>query len=252
MADDMADRAAESPVEPRPDRRRELAERLERVRAQIADAARVAGRGADDVTLVVVTKTWPASDVALLADLGVRDVGENRHQEAEAKAAEVAGLGVDVRWHFIGQIQSNKAARIARYADVVHSVDSTRVAQRLNAGAHAVDRTIDCLIQVSLDPDPAAQGRGGLAPDDVWPVAQAIDNAGALRLAGVMGVAPLGGDPRSAYALLSEVATRLRVTHPDADWISAGMSGDFVPAVEAGATHVRVGSAVLGERPPLG
>jgi pyridoxal phosphate enzyme (YggS family) len=236
------------------DRRAEIETNLAAVRAEVAGAASSVGRDPAEVTLVVVTKTWPASDVALLAELGVRDIGENRHQEAEDKSAALADLAaaVGLRWHFIGQIQSNKAPRIAHYADVVHSVDSARVAQRLNAGAHAVNRTVDALVQVSLDPDPGAAGRGGVAPADVEEVARAIDTAGALRLAGVMGVAPLGAAPEDAYALLHEVSVRLRTVYPAATWVSAGMSGDFVPAIKAGATHVRVGSAILGERPVLG
>ena len=155
-------------------RRAELAANLDELHSEIAAAARSVGRDPSDVTLVVVTKTWPVSDIALLAELGVRDVGENRHQEAEEKATALADLAAEVglRWHFIGQIQSNKAPRIAHYADVVHSVDSVRVAQRLNAGAHSADRTIDALIQVSLDPDPRSAGRGGVAPDDVADVAR--------------------------------------------------------------------------------
>ncbi len=152
---------------------RELAARLKTVRAEIAAAAAAAGRSADDVTLIVVTKTWPASDVRILADLGVTDVAENRHPEAEDKARELADLGLT--WHFVGQIQTNKANRIAGYADVVHSVDSVRLAQRLNAGAHHHDRVVDCLVQVSLDPSEASAGRGGVAPAEVGEVAAAID-----------------------------------------------------------------------------
>lgn len=236
-----------------PGRREELAGRLAAVRARIAEAATRAGRQPDDVTLVVVTKTWPAADARLLAELGVRDVGENKHPEAEHKAAELADL--PLRWHFIGQIQSNKAARIARYADVVHSVDSTRLAQRLNAGAHNAERTVDCLVQVNLDPPGGNASRGGVPADDpdlLAQVAAAVDGAEALRLRGVMGIAPLGGDADTAYARLAAAATALRAEYPQADLLSAGMTGDFEVAIAHGATHVRVGSAILGERPPLG
>jgi pyridoxal phosphate enzyme (YggS family) len=232
------------------DRRAELAERLAAVDAAIAEAAESSGRRRDDVVLVVVTKTWPESDVRLLHGLGVRDVGENRHPEAENKAVGLADL--DLTWHFIGQIQSNKAPRIARYSDVVHSVDSIRVAHRLNAGAHGSGRVVDCLVQVSLDPEEAAHGRGGIPADDIDAVAAAIEDAEALRLRGVMGVAPLGGDAAAAYQRLAEASRRLRAEHPAATLISAGMTGDFAEAVRAGATHVRVGSAILGERPLLG
>lgn len=232
------------------ERKAEIAARLEAVEATIADAASAAGRSRDEVVLVVVTKTWPESDIRALAELGVRDIGENRHPEAENKAAALADL--DVTWHFIGQIQSNKAPRIASYSHVVHSVDSVRLAQRLNAGAHGHGRVVDCFAQVSLDPDDAsARGRGGAATADLADVARAIDDSEGLRLRGVMGIAPLAGDAAAAYARLAAVSQGLRADFPHATAISAGMTGDFVEAIRAGATHVRVGSAILGERPPL-
>ena len=226
----------------------EIAARLDVVRRRIQAAAVSSGRDADAITLVVVTKTWPVSDLELLLDLGVTDLGENKHQEAEEKAAALVGR--DVMWHFVGQVQSNKATKIAGYADVVHSVDSVRVAQRLNAGAHRADRQVSCLIQVNLDPDHGAEaaGRGGVTVASVDELAHAIETAGRLQLAGVMGVAPLGADPAPAYATLAEASTRLRGGYPAATVISAGMSGDFEAAIMAGATHVRVGSAVLGDR----
>jgi pyridoxal phosphate enzyme (YggS family) len=228
----------------------EIAERLAAVDATIAEAASAVGRRREDVVLVVVTKTWPQSDVRILHELGVRDVGENRHPEAETKALALGDLGLT--WHFIGQIQSNKAPRIAAYSDVVHSVDSIRLAQRLNAGAHGQGRVVDCFVQVSLDPEAEhARGRGGAASNDVSEVAHAIDDAEVLRLRGVMGVAPLGGDAAAAYGRLAAVSARLRADFPEATAISAGMTADFVEAIKAGATHVRVGSAILGERPPL-
>ncbi len=197
---------------------------------------------------MVITKTWPISDLDILIDLGVTDLGENKHQEAEDKAAALRDRGV--RWHFVGQIQSNKATKIAAYADVVHSVDSVRIAQRLNSGAHRTDRQLSCLIQVSLDSADTAEtsGRGGVSRAQIGELADSIENAGRLDLAGVMGVAPLGEDPGPAYRRLAEALDRLRETHPGATAMSAGMSGDFEEAIKAGATHVRVGSAVLGER----
>ena len=227
----------------------ELGRRLRAVQNQIDDAARRGGRSAADIVLVVVTKTWPTSDIAILHDLGVRDVGENRHQDAEAKAAELSGL--DLTWHFIGQVQSNKAARIAGYADVVHSVDSVKVATRLAAGARSASREVECFVQVSLDEESAAAGRGGVSPDRVGDIAAALHAAASVRLRGVMGVAPLGGDADAAYRRLAETGRRLRELYPAATGMSAGMSGDLAAAISAGATHVRVGSAVLGERPPL-
>ena len=232
------------------DRRAALARGLADVRRRIATAARATGRDPDEVTLIVVTKTWPTSDIVLLHELGVRDIGENRHQEAETKSAELADL--DITWHFIGQIQSNKAARIASYADVVHSVDSAKVARRLQRGAHDRGHAVDCLLQVSLDPVERAEGRGGLPPAEIEAVAAVVEQSGALRLRGVMGVAPLGKDAAPAYDKLVQIGRDLQVGHPSADLVSAGMSNDFEVAIKAGATHVRVGSAILGERAPLG
>ncbi|HEX2893080.1 MAG TPA: YggS family pyridoxal phosphate-dependent enzyme [Marmoricola sp.] len=230
------------------DRRAELAANLEIVRGRIRNACTSAGRDPDEVALVVVTKFFPESDVRLLADLGVGAVGENRHQEASAKAAACADLGLS--WHFIGSIQSNKAVAITAYADVVESVDRVKLVRALDRGAHEHGRTLDCLVQVSLDP-PGAEGRGGATPEDVPAVAEAIADAEALRLRGVMAVAPLGEPPLPAFERLAAVSADLRRVHPGATWVSAGMSGDLEDAIRCGATHVRVGSAVLGPRPPI-
>lgn len=229
------------------ERRAELAANLAEVRGRIDAACRAAGRDPAEVTLIVVTKTWPADDVRLLADLGVRDVGENRDQEAAPKAAACAGLGL--RWHFVGQLQTNKAKSVVHYADVVHSVDRPHLVQALAAAADRAGRRVGCLVQVRLEP---VEGRGGAAPADVLAVADRIAGAKALELLGVMAVAPLGEPPEPAFARLAEVAAAVRREHPDATWVSAGMSGDLEAAVAAGATHVRVGTAVLGRRPPLG
>ncbi|MBU8856164.1 MULTISPECIES: YggS family pyridoxal phosphate-dependent enzyme [unclassified Micromonospora] len=245
----------ESQTAVRPERRDELAAGLARVRARIADACAAAGRQRDEVTLVAVTKTYPAADVVALAGLGVTDVGENRDQEAAPKAEAVAGAGAAPRWHFIGQLQRNKARSVVRYADVIQSVDSVRLAAALDAAAGAVrDRPLDVLVQVSIDGDPA---RGGALPGSadpqrgLDPVAAAVAGADGLRLAGLMAVAPLGWEPDRAFARLAEVAAALRADHPGATVLSAGMSGDLESAVGHGATHVRVGSALLGMRPAL-
>lgn len=229
-------------------RRDELAERLVLVRDRIARSAERCGRSPEDVTLVVVTKTWPSDDVRRLCDIGVSDFGENRLQEAERKAAELRDLPIS--WHFIGQIQSNKAHRVAKFASLVHSVDSVKVATRLDGGAEREGRSVDCLVQLNLDPGDRAAGRGGVRSVSLEDVASAVEAAPALRLAGVMGVAPLRADPVGAYRQLAADAKRLQALHPRARLLSAGMSGDFEAAIESGATHVRVGSAILGERPP--
>lgn len=226
----------------------EIAANLDVVRRRIATACTAAGRPEDDVSLVVVTKFFPASDVRLLAGLGVTDVGENRHQEAEAKVAECVDLGL--RWHFIGGLQSNKAAAVASYADVVESVDRPKVVAPLARGAHSRGRDVDVLLQVSLDP-PGADNRSGVAPVDLPDLAQRVEEAGMLRLRGLMAVAPLGEDPDAAFARLADVRGSFVREHPHATALSAGMSGDLEAAIRHGATHVRVGSAVLGERPAV-
>ena len=229
------------------DRRDELAANLDAVRRRISAACHEAGRP-DDVRLVVVTKFFPASDVRLLAELGVTDVGENRHQEAEAKAAECADLGL--RWHFIGGLQSNKASAVASYADVVESVDRAKLVGPLSRGAHARGHEVDVLLQVSLDP-PGAEHRSGADPADLADLARRVDEAGMLRLRGLMAVAPLGEEPGEAFARLAEVRADFLREHPGATVLSAGMSGDLEAAIIHGATHVRVGSAVLGPRPQV-
>ncbi len=226
----------------------DLAVNLSRVRERIEAACRGADRDPAEVTLVVVTKFFPASDIRVLADLGVTHLGENRHQEAEAKAAECADL--ELTWHFIGGLQSNKAAAVASYADVVESVDRAKLVAGLQRGAHDRSHPVDCLLQVSLDP-PGAQGRSGADPEALDALAAAVDEAGMLRLRGLMAVAPLGEEPAAAFARLAEIRAAFVAGRPDATWLSAGMSADLEQAVEAGATHVRIGSAVLGPRPAI-
>ncbi|MCH6159781.1 YggS family pyridoxal phosphate-dependent enzyme [Streptomyces marispadix] len=236
-------------------RQAELAANLARVEERIGSACVAAGRDRDEVTLIVVTKTHPARDVRLLAELGVRHVAENRDQEAAAKAAECAD--VPVTWHFVGQLQTNKARSVASYADVVHSVDRPRLVGALSRAAVHHGRELDCLVQVALDAESeTAGGRGGAAPGSVVALGDELAAAQGLRLAGVMTVAPLAGpyagDPAAAFERLREISTGLCTRHPAATMVSAGMSADLEEAVAAGATHVRVGSAVLGERPRLG
>ena len=229
-------------------RREELTRRLQAVEERLARACAAAGRERAEVTLVAVTKTFPAADVRLLADLGIRHVGENRDQEAAGKAAACSGL--PLTWHFVGQLQRNKAHSVATYAFVVHSVDRARLVPALDRAAQAAGHPIDAFVQVDLDLQPEP-GRGGAPPAEVAALADAVVTASHLRLAGLMAVAPAADDPVSAFARLGELAAALRADHPGATWLSAGMSGDLEAAVAAGATHVRVGSALLGSRPPL-
>jgi pyridoxal phosphate enzyme (YggS family) len=229
------------------DRRAEVAAGLARVEQRIASACAAAGRDRSEVTLVVVTKFFPPSDVRLLDDLGVRHVGENRHQEAAAKRQECGDR--PLTWHYIGHLQTNKAAAVGEWADVVQSVDRAKLLPGLSKAAHLRDRSVDVLLQVSLDPAPGCSGRSGASPADVSALAAEIAAAEGLRLRGVMGVAPLGGDPERAFGLLASAADAVRRVDPAATWLSAGMSADLEAAIEHGATHVRVGSAVLGNRP---
>ena len=234
----------------------ELAERLHRVRGRIAAACAAAGRDPAEITLVAITKTRPAADVRLLYELGQRDFGENRDQEAAPKAAQCADL--PVTWHFVGQLQTNKAASVARYADVIHSVDRLRLVRALGNAARRQERTLTCLIQVSLE-EPAADtsrggaplaSRGGAPLAQVPALAEAIAGEAGLVLGGVMAVAPLGGPAADAFARLAPVSAAVRAVRPAATIISAGMSGDLEEAVAAGATHLRIGTALLGDRRP--
>ncbi len=226
-------------------RKAELAGRLDAVRARITAACEAAGRAGDEVTLIAVTKTYPVSDIRLLCELGACDIGENRDQEAAPKAAECAALGVPVTWHFVGQLQTNKAASVVSYASVIHSVDRLRLVGALGSRARRAGRSVTCLVQVSLDGDTS---RGGAFGPQVTAVADAIAAEDGLALGGVMAVAPLDADAAVAFRQLAKVADTVRSAHPDAVMISAGMSADLEQAIEAGATHVRVGTALLGGR----
>ncbi|MBP2702341.1 YggS family pyridoxal phosphate-dependent enzyme [Microbispora sp. RL4-1S] len=232
-------------------RREELAAGLAEVEARVEAACRAAGRSRSEVTLIAVTKTYPSSDVRLLAGLGVADMGENRDQEAAAKAADCADL--DLTWHFIGQLQTNKARSVASYAHLVHSVDRPRLAEALSREAVRAGREVGCLIQVALGPAEAGEigARGGARPDEVPALADVIASSPGLRLRGVMAVAPRGEDPDAAFARLWAVSQSLRKEHPAAEVISAGMSGDLAQAVANGATHLRIGTALLGRRTPF-
>lgn len=228
-------------------RAQEIAEGLTEVRDRIARACERAGRP-NDVTLIVVTKTFPASDVRILAELGVTDVGENRHQEGSEKAAACADL--PLTWHMIGQLQRNKARAVVAWADVIQTVDREALAHAIGRAAVDDGLTQDVLVQVGLD-EPARPDRGGCAPVDVPGLCVAVTGTPGLRLRGVMAVAPHPGDPDAAFARLAQVATRVRDVAPQAVIVSAGMSDDMEAAIAHGATHVRVGSAVLGRRPTL-
>jgi PLP dependent protein len=226
----------------------ELVGSLGTVRARIADACEAAGRDPRSVTLIAVTKTYPASDVAALAQLGVLDVGESKDQEARAKVRELAGA-VPVRWHLVGRLQTNKARSVVGYAFAVHSVDRPKLARALADAVAREQRAqpLEVFVQVSLDGDP---DRGGVRADELDALADLVAAREQLVLRGVMAVAPMQVDPDRAFAQLAELAERVRRNHPGAHAISAGMSNDLEAAIEHGATHVRVGTALLGRRDP--
>ena len=221
-----------------------LAERLDEVRAGVAAAAAEAGRGVGDITMIVVTKFYPASLLRELYALGVREVGENRHQEAQAKAAELTDL--DLGWNFIGQLQSKKAKQVRAYAHSVHSLDRASVIEALGSSDGT---TIECFVQLNLTDDP---GRGGVQFVDLERTTELVLATPGLELLGVMAVAPVGEEPRPAFVRVREASERMRRLAPGAHYISTGMSGDYREAILEGATHLRIGSAITGNRPTAG
>ena len=239
---------------PSAERRGELEKNLAEVRNRIAAACAAAGRDPGEITLIAITKTRPPADVLLLHELGLTDFGENKDQEAAPKAAAcaaaLAGASPPVRWHFVGQLQTNKASSVAGYADVVHSVDRARLVRALGAAARKAGRELTCLVQVDLD-TPADPARGGVPPAQVREIAEAIEAEQALMLGGVMAIAPLDADPVRAFAALRPCSLAVQAVNPAATIISAGMSGDLEAAIGNGATHVRIGTALLGARRPL-
>jgi PLP dependent protein len=235
------------PAAPAAIRRAELAANLADLDRRVRAACEDSGRDRASVTVIAVTKLFPAADVRLLAELGVGDVGENRDQEAAAKFDACADLAL--RWHFVGRLQRNKCRSVARYAEVVHSVDRAELVDALSAAADARERELTALVQVSLDPPTAdSPVRGGVRADAAVALADRIAAAPGLVVGGVMAVAPLSEDPDEAFARLAEVAAAVQREHPDATMVSAGMSGDLEAAVRRGATHLRVGTALLGRR----
>ena len=229
-------------------RRAELVTALGAVRARIAEACEAVGRDQREVTLIAVTKTFPASDVATLAGIGVVDIGENKDQEARAKIKQLAGPPLGIRWHMVGRLQSNKVRSVSSYAHAVHTVDRPKLVRTLADAVAERPEPLDVFVQVSMDGDPE---RGGIVIERVPELADAIAARSELRLLGVMTVLPIDTDPDEGYAQLAEVSASLRAQHPDAQAISAGMSSDLDAAVRHGSTHVRVGTALLGRREPI-
>ena len=209
-------------------RREELSENLAKVQARIKNP---------EVTLIVVTKTYPISDVQILSELGVKDFGENRNEEGLEKSAAISG-----RWHYQGEIQSRKLRDIAQWADVVHSLDTASHISKLSSVA---TKKLDVFLQLSLDGDP---DRGGAIESELPALADAVLSSPQLRLAGLMCVPPVAADPRDAFIEIAAAHRRFTNQYPEATSLSAGMSGDFEIAIDCGATHIRVGSSILGSR----
>lgn len=217
-----------------------LEARVHEVQERIAAAARAAGRKESEITTIVVTKFHPAELVRELYALGIRHVGENRHQEAVAKHAELAAL--DLTWHFIGQLQSNKARAVAEYAQVIHSVDRPSLVEALARQ----DREVDVFLEINLTDVP---GRGGVLPQELEALCEAVLQVPVLNLRGVMAVAPVDEEPSKAFERVLGYAERVRSLAPEARALSIGMSGDFEAAIALGATHLRIGTAITGKRP---
>lgn len=222
----------------------EISGNLEKVKEQIKLAAASANRLSEEITLVAVTKTFPVSDIEILYSLGIRDFGENRDQEASAK---VGLLPKDVRWHFQGQIQSNKLKSITSWASFIHSVDQLRYAQMISDYSAGNEKPI--FMQVSLDKPP--QSRSGVNPSELLELAGAISALPGIRLQGLMAVAPVNSPAEQAFAELEDIRSDFLSTFPDAKSLSIGMSGDYQIAIKYGATHIRIGSSILGIRSPI-
>jgi len=222
----------------------EIRTNLEKVNEQIKLAATKANRLSDEITLVVVTKTFPVSDIEILYSLGIREFGENRDQEGSGK---VGLLPDDVKWHFQGQIQSNKLKSITSWASYIHSVDQLKYAQMISEFSSGKEKPI--FIQVSLDKPP--QSRSGVNPSDLLELAGAVSELPGISLQGLMAVAPVNSPAEDAFAELADIRSDFLRTFPDAKFLSIGMSGDYQIAIKYGATHIRIGSSILGIRTPI-
>ena len=225
-------------------RKDQILSNLESVKEKISTAAQAAGRSPSEITLIAVTKTFPVSDLEILYELGVRNFGENRDQEA---APKVGVLPADITWHFQGGIQSNKLKSISNWASVIHSVDKFKYAQMISQ--FSVGKTKEIFIQVSLDTLP--QSREGVDPADLMQLAEQIMSLPNLEVKGLMAVAPLDQPTEQAFVRLQQIQQKFIQLYPAASSLSSGMSGDYELAISLGATHVRIGSSILGNRSPI-
>jgi len=219
-------------------RKAEIAQSLQEVKERIQSAATSVNRNPNEISLIVVTKTFPISDIEILRDLGEANFGENRDQEAGPKVQAIPAT-----WHFQGQIQSNKIKSICEWADVIHSISSEKEILKFAQSP----RRHQVFLQVSLD---GQEGRGGASPSDLARLADLVNQSNNLELLGLMAVAPLGVEPDKAFADLAHINQGFVGQFPNSKYLSAGMSGDFETAIKYGATHIRVGSSILGSRSP--
>ncbi len=227
-------------------RTEELADNLKQINERIAQACQNSGRSDSEVTLIAVTKTYPPLDVDLLASLGVKNVGENKDQEAREKHLAVKS---QLNWHFVGQLQTNKVKSVVNYADYIHSVDRIRLATEIDKWSAKVSKKMKIFIQVDLGGDDP--NRGGVVGEQLFELAAAVTALANLNLVGLMAVAPLGQAPTAAFERLSQIRGEFVKNYPQASQLSAGMSEDFEEAISFGATHLRIGSLLLGVRPSL-
>ena len=225
----------------------ELAQRYNQIAEQVASAAASSGKNTKDITLVVVTKNHPPQLVIELVALGARDFGENRDQEAEPKAKQVLTSSSEtMRWHFIGQLQTNKVRSVLEYADLIHSLDRESLLVELQKRTADRPNPIGVFIQVNLTEDPA---RGGVRVTDLEAFATKVLGSKGLRLEGLMGVGGLDRDPAVEFERLAGLSSKLQTLAPEAKGLSMGMSSDFEVAIGYGATHLRIGTAITGKRP---
>ena len=223
-----------------------LAERYRSVLANIERAAADAGREESSVHLIVVSKNHPASLVSELAQLGQKSFGENRDQEASKKAAELDAAGLELDWHFVGQLQTNKVKSVLEYASTIHSIDRPSLVSELSKQLQKQEKRIDGFIELNLTDDP---GRGGVAPSELLSLAELVLKVEQINLLGVMAVAGLGKDPAEEFERALDLSAQLQTVAAGADQLSMGMSEDYEIAIKLGATHIRVGSAITGPRP---
>jgi pyridoxal phosphate enzyme (YggS family) len=227
-------------------RKAQLSERLAQINHQIIEACKKANRDVNEITLIAVTKNFPASDVEILAQLGIKNVGENKDQEAKEKFKEVQA---ELNWHFVGQLQTNKVKSVLQYASYIHSVDRPRLAAEINKVAQNLGQVAKVFLQVDLGGDDP--NRAGVAPAELAQFSEQISQMSNIEVVGLMAVAPLAVEPRAAFDHLSAIQSEFLKTNPTARLLSSGMSEDFEVAIEFGATHLRIGSLLLGVRPTL-